>query len=64
MMKTYRDKMKKRNKKQLFMWNDENNQVNDENIQKKNKKKKLETAPQLPEAQQIFVAKKIYLCNL
>ena len=40
MMKTYRDKMKKRNKKQLFMWNDENNQVNDENIQKKNKKKK------------------------
>ena len=39
MMKTYRDKMKKRNKKQLFMWNDENNQVNDENIQKKNKKK-------------------------
>ena len=64
MMKTYRDKMKKRNKKQLFMWNDENNQVNDENIQKKKKKKKLETAPQLPEAQQIFVAKKIYLCNL
>ena len=45
------------------MWNDENNQVNDENIQKKNKKKQ-ETAPQLPEAQQIFVAKEIYLCNL
>ena len=39
MMKTCRDKMKKRNKKQLFIWNDENNQVNDENIQKKNKKK-------------------------
>ena len=63
MIKTYRDKIKKRNKKRLFTWDDENNQVNDENIQKKNKKN-LETAPQLPDAQQIFVAKKIYLCNL